>query len=416
MLQINAPINKIVKGKINIPASKSISNRALIIQALCKESIVLENLSIADDTKVLQDALLTIKNNKTLNKTLLINVGLAGTAFRFLTAFLSVQKGNFILTGNQRIQERPIKPLVKVLLELGADITYIEKDGFAPLFIKGKELKGKTIEIKANISSQFISALMLIAPSIQNGLNIKLIGEISSLPYIEMTAKTMNYFGVTVALKDKTIAISNQKYKGEKLFIEADWSSSSYFYECMALAKKGNLILENYSKNSIQGDKEIVNIFKQFGVYTKFKNNQIILSKNKAISTVFKYNFIDQPDLAQTVIATCIALNIEGELTGLASLKIKETDRILALQNEIKKVNWNLIASKNDVYLLTKNTKKLIEKKIIIKTYKDHRMAMSFAPLCLKFGKINIKNPEIVSKSNPLFWKQLKEIGFSLDS
>lgn len=410
MLKVIAPKNGILKGKLNIPASKSISNRVLIIQALCKEKIELENLSISDDTKILTKALSQVKA-KTAK---IIDVGMAGTSFRFLTAFLSVQKGEFILTGSSRIKKRPIKPLVDALLSIGADIEYLEEEGFAPLKIIGKELESKTIQIDSSISSQFITALILIAPKIKNGLNIELVGEIASLPYLRMTLNLLNYFGIKANLISNKIQIQAGNYIGKGLFIEADWSSASYFYESLALSKSGELFLENYSKNSIQGDSKLVDVFKKFGVETEFKENGILLKKNiKGIVKFFKYNFINEPDLAQTIIVTCATLDIEGEFLGLESLKIKETDRVLAIKTEINKIAWDLIEN-NKVYSLQKIKVEIETKEIVFNTYNDHRMAMCLAPLSLKYSSVNIENSNVVSKSNPLFWEQFETIGFKL--
>lgn len=417
MLRISAPKNLEVNGELDIPASKSISNRCLIIKALCNEKIQLENLSISDDTVILQDSLLKIKQNKT-TQNLEINVGMAGTTFRFLTAFLATQNGNFILTGHQRLKERPIKPLVNALKQLGADISYLENEGFAPLLIKGKNLEKNTVSISANISSQFITALLLISPSLKNGLTIELQGEITSKPYIEMTLSLMKHFGLKSIFKENSIEIKAQKYTSNRLFIEADWSSSSYFYEVLALAKSGNLVLKNFSKNSIQGDSKLAILFEEFGVTTAFQNNSIILSKTKLSKKTFNYNFKNEPDLAQTFITTSLALSKKTQLTGLQSLKIKETDRVFAIKTEINKLGFDLNSKKNEkveVFELAENKAFQIEKPLIFKTYNDHRMAMCLAPLCLKFGEIEIENPEVVSKSNPLFWKQLDVLGFKIE-
>lgn len=415
MLKISSPKNKTIQGNIFIPSSKSISNRTLIIKALSKEKIILENISISDDTKVLQKAISQIENNSE-EKPLTINIGLAGTSFRFLSAFLSIQKGIYILTGEKKIQERPIKPLVNSLKNIGANIEYLEKEGFAPLLITGTTLIGKEITINANISSQFITALMLIAPKIKNGLKIKLIGKITSLPYITMTQNLMNLFSVETIFKNNKITIKEQNYTKNNLKIESDWSSASYFYEIVALSKQAEIILPNYYKNSIQGDSKLVEIYKTLGVNTTFKNNEIILSKAKFKKEFFKYNFISEPDLAQAVLATCLALNIEAEVSGLETLKVKETDRIFALNKEFNKLNWELIETKKEVYSLRKkeNIKKNNFEEIVFKTYEDHRMAMCLAPLSLKYDNIYIEKPEVISKSNPLFWKLLKKIGFNL--
>lgn len=417
MLKISAPYNNEINGVLDIPASKSISNRCLIIQALCEEKISLENLSISDDTKILQAALLQIEqeNHKEI---LEINVGMAGTAFRFLCSFLSIQNGKFILTGHQRLKERPIKPLVDALKDLGADITYLEKEGFAPLLIEGKNLNAHSVKIPANISSQFITALLLIAPKLENGLKIQLEGEIASKPYIDMTLSLMKHFGVEASFEGQNIEVKAQKYISNHLFIEADWSSASYFYEALALAKSGELVLKNFSKNSIQGDSKLAILFTQFGVETSFEKNSILLTKNISESKAFTYDFTNEPDLAQTFITTSVALNKEIQINGIQSLTIKETDRILAVKTEINKLGFNLIAHENEdleVFQLEKNEDFKIEKPIIFQTYNDHRMAMCLAPLCLKYNEVFIENPEVVSKSNPLFWDQLEILGFIID-
>lgn len=413
MLKIFAPKNKIVAAVLDIPSSKSISNRALIIQALSNEKIALEKISISDDTNILLEALEKIKARKNNNQTT-INIGLAGTAFRFLTAFLATQKGEFVLTGAQRIQERPIKPLVDALKKLGADISYLNVDGFAPLSIKGKPLLATTIAIDADISSQFISALLLIAPSFNKAFSIKLLKKINSKPYLEMTLSLMKHFGISSTFVEETIHISKAQYKQNVLFVEADWSSASYFYMCLALAKNGEIVLKNYKQNSIQGDAKLAALFVAFGVKTIFGKNEIRLVKSKLEIDFFEYDFSKQPDLAQTFIALCVGLNIEAQLTGLESLKIKETDRISAMQTEISKLGWRLQAAEKKGVFLLLHTGKRASKNIIFETYKDHRMAMSLAPLCLKFENISIKNPEVVSKSNPLFWEHLKSLSFEI--
>ena len=413
MLRISVEKNVVIQTILDIPSSKSISNRALIIQALCTEKNALENPSISDDTKVLKSALEQIKN-KNSTQALTINIGLAGTAFRFLTAFLATQNGKFILTGAKRIQERPIKPLVEALQKLGADISYLNNEGFAPLLIKGKKLKAKTLEIDADISSQFITALLLISPSLNQDFVLKLNNKISSKPYIDMTLSLMKNFGINSSFIKNNITISKGNYVSNTLFIEADWSSASYFYECLALANEGEIILKNYSKKSIQGDSKLAELFIPFGVETMFKENMIRLVKKKLNISFFEYDFSNEPDLAQTFIALCCGLNIKGTFSGLETLKIKETNRISAMNNEIQKIGFELIETeKKGIYTLQKTGNK-VEKEIVFKTYKDHRMAMSLAPLALKFENISIENHEVVSKSNPLFWEQMESLGFNL--
>lgn len=412
-MKTTAPKDNEIKGTILIPASKSISNRILIIEALSSEKLDFENLSNSDDTKILQESLNTVNANKA--KLITLDVGMAGTAFRFLTAFLSLQNGMFILTGSERLKERPIKPLVDILLDLGANIQYKEKEGFAPLIIVGKKLHGKEVTIDASISSQFITALMLIAPKIEGGLNIQLRGSIASLPYLKMTKDLMHQFGVVTAFNGKAISISEQDYANSQLIIEADWSSASYFYESLAIAKKGQLTLKNYTENSLQGDSKLAKIFENLGIKTTFQKNEIVLTKiplNK--QKLFKYNFINEPDLVQAIVCTCVALGINAEISGIESLKIKETDRIQALKNEILKLNWDLIKKGDGVYFLERTKLAMIKKELQFNTYNDHRMAMCLAPLSLKYEAVNIENPEVVSKSNVDFWKLIEVIGFKL--
>ena len=414
MINISVPKDNIINGTIIIPSSKSISNRALIIKALSKEEIKIENISISEDTNILAKSLKLVKNRNTKHKPIEINVGMAGTTFRFLTAFLSIQKGEYILTGEKRLRERPIKPLVDALIFLGAKIEYLENEGFAPLKIKGNKLVGKEIEIDAKISSQFITALMLIAPKIKNGITINLKGKIASLSYLKMTSILMKHFNVESTFERNKIRIPEQKYKKNKIIVESDWSSASYFYESLALANKGKLILKNYTKNSIQGDSKLVEIYKDFGIHTEFNKDEIILTKKPFIKQKYKYNFISEPDLAQAVLATCVGLNIEAELTGLESLKIKETDRIHALNKEFNKLNWELIETKKEIYSLRKTGSFLPTINLSFNTYNDHRMAMCLAPLVLKHTKTTIHKHDVVRKSNPLFWELLVEIGFGI--
>lgn len=417
MIKITAPKNHSIANEVelNIPSSKSISNRALILQAIDHKAIKISNLSTANDTVVLQKALHQVKTSKT-NQTITINIGLAGTAFRFLTAFLATKKGTFILNGAKRIQERPIKPLVDALRQLGADIQYLDKENFAPLLIKGKKLQAKAIDISAEISSQFISALLLISPKIENGLVLNLKGEIYSKPYIEMTLALLNHFGITSSFKGNKIEIKEQKLQANHLAIEADWSSASYIYSVLALAKKGKVFLPNYAKNSLQGDSKVADLFLPFGVKTNYTTTGILLEKTSPTIAFFEYNFAQQPDLAQTFVALCVGLGIEAKLSGLESLQIKETDRIQALHTEIERLGWSLTATANNSYDLKANeSKKTIAKNIQFKTYKDHRMAMCLAPLALKFDAFYIEDEAVVIKSNPLFWEQMKTLGFRIN-
>lgn len=378
---------KVVNCEIDLPSSKSISNRLLIIKALCKEKFLIKNLSESDDTILLKNAL----NSK--EKT--INVSHAGTSFRFLTSFLSIQKGKeFILNGSDRMKERPIKELVNSLQELGVKIEYLEKEDFPPLKIIGTEIDGREIEIDGTVSSQFISSLLLIAPNLKNGLIIKLKGELVSKPYVLMTLKLMGKFGINWTWNKDVITILKQEYVAKNYTVESDWSAATFWFQSASLSEKCKIILRGLNEESIQGDSACKKIFKDLGVDSVFKNGDLILTKNKRISPSETYNLIETPDIYQSLKCTLFTLNKDSEFTGIQTLRNKETDRIAAVENELLKLN----------------TPKIIE------TYYDHRMAMSFAPLSLKFEELQISNPGVISKSYPNYWKDLKKGGFKISS
>jgi len=378
---------KVVNCEIDLPSSKSISNRLLIIKALCKEKFLIKNLSESDDTILLKNAL----NSK--EKT--INVSHAGTSFRFLTSFLSIQKGKeFILNGSDRMKERPIKELVNSLQELGVKIEYLEKEDFPPLKIIGTEIDGGEIEIDGTISSQFISSLLLIAPNLRNGLILKIKGELVSKPYVLMTLKLMGEFGINWTWNKDVITILKQEYVAKNYTVESDWSAATFWFQSASLSEKCKIILRGLNEESIQGDSACKKIFKDLGVDSVFKNGDLILTKNKRISPSETYNLIETPDIYQSLKCTLFTLNKDLEFTGIQTLRNKETDRIAAVENELLKLN----------------TPKIIE------TYNDHRMAMSFAPLSLKFEELQISNPGVISKSYPNYWKDLKKGGFKISS
>jgi len=378
---------KVVNCEIDLPSSKSISNRLLIIKALCKEKFLIKNLSESDDTILLKNAL----NSK--EKT--INVSHAGTSFRFLTSFLSIQKGKeFILNGSDRMKERPIKELVNSLQELGVKIEYLEKEDFPPLKIIGTEIDGGEIEIDGTISSQFISSLLLIAPNLRNGLILKIKGELVSKSYVLMTLKLMGEFGINWTWNKDVITILKQEYVAKNYTVESDWSAATFWFQSASLSEKCKIILRGLNEESIQGDSACKKIFKDLGVDSVFKNGDLILTKNKRISPSETYNLIETPDIYQSLKCTLFTLNKDSEFTGIQTLRNKETDRIAAVENELLKLN----------------TPKIIE------TYNDHRMAMSFAPLSLKFGELQISNPGVISKSYPNYWKDLKKGGFKISS
>ena len=391
----------VLPNEIQITGSKSESNRLLILQKLFG-NIEIKNISNSQDTNLLQKALNS--DEKT------IDIHHAGTAMRFLASFFTVQEGvEKILTGSERMKQRPIKPLVEALRELGADIEYLENEGFPPLKIKGKKLEKNVVEIPADISSQFITSLILVGGKLKNGLTIKLLGEITSKPYIEMTLKLLSEIsGKSIVLKDKTIQIPNIKTQKTAFTVESDWSSASYFYSFSALDRQ-KITLKNFNKNSLQGDSRIAEIYSQFfGIDTIFNENQqeitLIPKSNFSLPQSIQLNMNDCPDIAQTVCVTAAALKISFEIGGLVTLKIKETDRLSALQNELKKIGCETEITDNSIKSVLYTNP---EKNISIATYGDHRMAMAFAPYSL-IQEIEIQNPEVVEKSFPDFWEFFK--------
>ena len=408
-----------INTSITITGSKSETNRVLLLQALFPE-LKLENTSNSDDSEVMLKALSQILEPTTHNpQPTTIDVHHAGTAMRFLTAYFAMQPNQeVILTGSSRMKERPIHILVNALNELGAQITYEEKVGFPPLRIKGRELQKSEIDMEANTSSQYISALLLIAPKLENGLKLHLKGEITSLPYIKMTLELLNEIGVETSFANKSITIQPITYNLQPttLTIESDWSSASYFYSIVALSEIGTQIsLSSYKKNSLQGDSVLAEIYQDFGVKTVFdEHNRMTISKvNCEIQNLqpITYNLQQSPDIAQTIAVTCFGLGVGCKLTGLHTLKIKETDRLQALKNELEKLGASVTITDESLIIEPAST---IKEDVTIKTYQDHRMAMAFAPLALKTSLI-IEDAEVVSKSYPDFWEDLKALGFFIE-
>lgn len=394
-----------LKGNIKLPSSKSISNRALIINALAYSDTQIQNLSDCDDTAVMVKALNSDSNA--------FDVGAAGTSMRFLTAFLSKIVGEWTITGSERMKQRPIKLLVDALNTLGAKIEYMENEGCPPLRIFGSALQGGEIELDGGISSQYISALLMIAPGMQNGLKLTLTGNIISIPYINMTLSMMEEFGVKAYWKENTITIPAQTYKPIPYTVEGDWSGASYWYEMLALCGKGEVFLQDLRKDSQQGDSKIAELFKQLGVKTSYEKGGVRLSPNGNITPKMQYNFVDQPDMAQTFVVTCCMLNVPFRFSGLQSLKIKETDRIAALINEMKKLGY-VIAETSDSVLEWNGERCEEAADTSIDTYDDHRMALAFAPIAFK-QSVTINHPQVVSKSFPSFWNDLKAVGFGIE-
>lgn len=396
--------NFITNQHLTISGSKSETNRLLVLQALYPD-LQIENASDSDDSEVMKKALSSKKAKE-------IDVHHAGTAMRFLTSYFAIQPDtDIVLTGSSRMKERPIQILVDALKQLDADITYLEKEGFPPIRIKGKTIHKNIVEIETNVSSQYISSLMLIASSLPNGLKINLKKNITSASYIRMTLQMLNTLGINADFNENRIKILPAHQLKNNLFgVESDWSSASYFYSIIALAPIGSRISLSYFKpDSLQGDAILAEIYKDFGVQTTFQNAEIILEKtvNCQLSTI-NYQLNNTPDIAQTLIVTCLGLGITCTLTGLHTLKIKETDRLQALKNELEKFGAEVAITDDSIEL--KNTVVFTDSVIEIETYQDHRMAMAFAPLAFR-QKLRIKNAEVVSKSYPGFWEDLKVIG-----
>ena len=397
------------KAKVKITGSKSETNRLLLLQALYT-NLILENTSNSDDSEVMSRAL---NSQLTTHNSQLIDVHHAGTAMRFLTAYFSIQEGKeVVLTGSSRMKERPIKILVDALNELGAEITYEENEGFPPIRIKGKKITQNKVSLPANVSSQYISALLLIAPKLENGLVLTLEGEITSVPYIKMTLALLNEIGVMTSFENNLITVKSSEVEivSKSITVESDWSSASYWYSIVALSEIGfQVSLSSYKKNSLQGDSALINLYKDFGVETTFNSdNSITISKTKNCQlSIVNYQLNNSPDIAQTIAVTCFGLGIASNLTGLHTLKIKETDRLEALKIELTKLGAEILVTNDSLHLKSSSA---IKEKISISTYQDHRMAMAFAPLALKVP-ITINQAEVVSKSYPDFWKDLELVG-----
>jgi 3-phosphoshikimate 1-carboxyvinyltransferase len=403
---------------IKIAGSKSETNRLLLLQALYPE-IQIENTSNSDDSEVMQKALQNSKL-KTQNSEL-INVHHAGTAMRFLTAYFAMQEGKeVVLTGSSRMKERPIKILVEALQQLGAEISYQENEGFPPIKIIGKRIIQNKVSLPANVSSQYISALLLIAPKLENGLELTLEGEITSIPYINMTLALLNEIGVETSFKNNVISVLPQltTHNSQLITVESDWSSASYWYSIVALSEIGfQITLSSYKKNSLQGDSALVEIYKDFGVETTFNSdNSITISKERVHNsqlTTHNSQLNNSPDIAQTIAVTCFGLGIGCDLFGLHTLKIKETDRLEALKIELTKLGATISVTNDSLTLEHSVSNFVIARNVAISTYQDHRMAMAFAPLAMKTSII-IEEAEVVSKSYPDFWKDIESVGIKM--
>jgi len=404
-----------LQATITLPASKSISNRALIISALAGSDELPHNLSCCDDTEVMVKALASTAER--LGPTPpTINIGAAGTAMRFLTAYYAVTPSDVVLTGTERMKQRPIGILVDALRYLGADIEYVENEGFPPLHIRGKKLDGGHIDVDAHVSSQFISALLMIGPALKNGLELRMTGTISSRPYIDLTLNVMHSYGAQAEWSDvDTVNVSPKAYEPQPYVVESDWSSASYWYEVLALCDDydSSITLTGLKDSSRQGDSVARYIFSALGVKTKFrKDGTVKLTRHLRTLPRMDYDFKNSPDLAQTLVATCGALALPFHFKGLASLRIKETDRIEALRKEMLKLGVVVAIGKDEMSCDAFAREQTGS--VAIDTYDDHRMALAFAPLAMRYGSIYINNPEVVSKSYPNFWDDLRAAGFEV--
>jgi 3-phosphoshikimate 1-carboxyvinyltransferase len=404
--------------RLSITGSKSETNRLLLLQALYPQ-IKIENASNSDDSEVLIQILQNFNASSNVPSVGVreLNVHHAGTAMRFLTAYFAIQEGKeVVLTGSSRMKERPIKFLVDALNQLGAEITYENQEGFPPIRIKGKKLTKNKVSLPATVSSQYISALLLIAPKLENGLELTLEGEITSIPYIKMTLALLNEIGVKTFFNENVIKVNQLQFippSGVRGLVESDWSSASYWYSIIALSEiRTQITLSSFKKESLQGDSVLVDIYQNFGVTTVFNNdNSITLSKIKNPNQdTINLQLNNAPDIAQTIAVTCFGLGIACDLSGLHTLKIKETDRLEALKTELSKLGATISVTNDSLHLTTNST---IHSEVTIATYQDHRMAMAFAPLALKVP-ITIQNAEVVSKSYPTFWDDLKTIGMEI--
>lgn len=404
---IKRPKN-IIEGSVKLPSSKSISNRLLIMSALSGKKLKARGLSDSDDTITMID------NLKSGDK--LKNVGHAGTAMRFLTSYYSYLPGEVIITGSERMKNRPIGELVDNLRKLGADITYTGKKNYPPLLIKGGTLKGGSLTVDGGISSQFISSLLMIAPLLPKGLEIKLTGNIISASYINLTLQLMKRAGIKYCWKRNLIRVEEGNYQAGTIAVEPDWSAASYWYEIAALTNESDIFLPGLTSDSLQGDSALVQIYENLGIKSGFEAKGLRLLKTPFVPSYFEFDFTLNPDLVQTLVTTCIIMEIPFRFTGTQSLRIKETDRILALHNEMKKFGVRIDYTDSGEWISWNGKSKFKQShNEIIETYDDHRMAMAFAPIALKTGEIRISDPLVVTKSYPSFWEDLLSKGFKVN-
>lgn len=398
--------------EIVLPSSKSITNRAYIIKKLAEQNFIIQNASKSSDSENLKKCIEIIDDNKNIDKPCVLDVFDAGTNMRFLTALLSIKQGVWILTGSERMKQRPIKDLVDALKSFGAEIKYLENDGYPPIFINGKTLRGGEISFNSLVSSQFVSSLLLIAPVLKNGLRINFLGKIVSYPYILMTLNLMGHFGICYNIEKDSIFVDNQEYFANDIIIEADWSSASYWYQVAALCKNSKINLKGLKKSNLQGDDILTEVFELFGVTTIFCSESVILSNSKEIKKSICLDCSNYPDLVPSIALTSAVLGISAKLTGIGHLAHKESDRIISLANEISKLGIKCIFDSDNIEII--GSELSFNKNTIFETHNDHRIAMSLAPLALKTSMLKIDNGEVVTKSYPRFWDDLKKFGFEI--
>ena len=404
MKKIKLSFDKFKDSTIYLNSSKSESNRLLIIKALSEKEITIKNLSKANDSVLL-------KNLLESESLVVWDAQDAGTSFRFLTSFLAIKKEHVVLSGTERMKQRPVKVLVDALNKIGAEILYLENEGFPPIYVKGKinQVKNK-LDIPGDISSQYISSLLLIAPLLEKGIEINIEEPFYSRPYVNMTLNLMNSFGIKSEVKGNKISIKNQEFSSGSYIVESDWSAASYWYSILSISDNiNNLTLQGLKKKSNQGDSVISELMKSFGVNTQYKEDGIVLTKIKFDTEEIELDFRDCPDLAQTILVVAAYHKIKLKVSGVESLKIKETDRLLAMKNELKKIGCDFYEEDN--YWVLEKRSREIDDELSIDTYKDHRMAMAFAPLASK-KSIIINDPDVVVKSYPTYWEDLKKVGF----
>ena len=403
--------SKVIKGTVQLTGSKSESNRALIIQALSQGVVDVENLSAAADTVIMNQALKLADGAAQDTDDTRIDIGPAGTAMRFLTSYLNLVNGTFILTGTERMQQRPIGILVDALRTLGADISYTHQDGFPPLRIQGSMTQqAKKVRIKGDVSSQYLSSLLLVAASLPEGLILEIEGELTSRPYVTMTLNMLQEAGISYTWTDNTIEIKAQAFKPATIYVEPDWSAASYWYAIVALSEEGEIVLPGLKPHSLQGDMVIADMMTHFGVATSFQENGLHITKVNQGTDQVLFDFHTCPDLAQTIVVLAAAIKRDISITGVETLKIKETDRLAALKNEIEKFGATIIPDGDTYHIRTQDVHS--PESLVFDTYEDHRMAMALAPLALVFDQIKINDPIVVEKSYPDFWHHLEQQGF----